>query len=540
MKNDPREQFGLLRLAWTLCVGLAPMVLQVALLLFGLGVVWWVQSTPQPSRLAYLLVLVPLLAELGFSYEFEIRARGHGLAVKLGLAARLLFAGCVGFLFVVVPLRLKGTWDNWFVQDLAQSFRFLQLVWGYSPLVAVGLGLLCVWAYVRWTVRRRQARLTTTVILPGLATFLLFLLLYHFPHLSLRGMSGVRPDFVTRVWKPAHADHQIPREVMVTPDERFAVATFGSTFPMDASDPPPNDLGLNPVRCDPPMRMECRRNLALIDLQTGSTRTWSMPMTRRFFSEDPQRVFVLPYRISELLDLRIDGAVYKHPLPEVVDGQPFDEINFVYYAADLGRVYLANGNNPVILAWDARQERVDKTLQLAGWNRLALGDVLLSIARSPSRERLYVSVKADHPQIVEIEEASLRPVRSFTPAGYDVQVSPDERSIYSASFLTGEIWRFDADTLRLEATLPAPVQSRRIAFSPDGAQLVAASYLTGEVVVYDAKSNRKMRSFYVAPRLEGLSIAGGGLYLLSADGLFRVPLAVLREPEAPPAGEVSR
>jgi DNA-binding beta-propeller fold protein YncE len=530
MKNDSGPPSTALRLAARVAVGVAPIGLQVALLFFGLAVVRWIQATDAPSPFFYLLALIPPFAELWFSYAFEIRERGVRIPVVVGAAVRVLFAAFVGFLFVVVPLRLKGTWDNWFVQDLAQSPRFLQLVWGYSPLAAVALGAMCAWAYLRWTVRRRQARLTTTVLLPGVATFLLFLLLYHFPHLSLRGPRGVRPDFVTQVWTPAHADHRIPREVVVSPDERFAVATFGSTFPMDASDPPANELRLNPVRCDPPMRMECRRNLALIDLESGTTRTWSMPMTRRFFSEDPQRTFVLPYRISELLDLRIDGTIRKHPLPALVDGQPFDEVNFVYYAADLGRVYLANGNNPVVLVWDARAERVEKALQLAGWNRLALGDVLLSIARSRSRGRLYVSAKADHPQIVEIDEAGLQPLRSFTPAGYDVQVSPDEKSIFSASFLTGEIWRFDSESLRLEATLPAPVQSRRISFSPDGTQLFAASYLTGELVVYDTRTNRKVRSFYVAPRLEGMSVAGGGLYLLSAEGLFRVPLAVLKEP----------
>jgi sugar lactone lactonase YvrE len=129
---------------------------------------------------------------------------------------------------------------------------------------------------------------------------------------------------------------------------------------------------------------------------------------------------------------------------------------------------------------------------------------------------------------VEIDERDMKPLRSFDggPA-FDIQLSPDEKSLYTASFLSGEIRRFDADSLRLEAVLPAPLQCRRIAFSPDGGLLFAASYVSGEVQVYDTRDNRAIQSFYVGRRLEGLDAQGNGLYVLSAEGLFRIPLDAL-------------
>jgi hypothetical protein len=52
--------------------------------------------------------------------------------------------------------------------------------------------------------------------------------------------------------------------------------------------------------------------------------------------------------------------------------------------------------------------------------------------------------------------------------------------------------------------------------------------VTGEVTVYDAATNMSVDSFYVGPRLEGMHVTRAALYLLSAEGLFRVPLDVVR------------
>lgn len=532
---DGKTEAASARALDSLIGAVAPFAFHVGLIVYGLCVTRWVlHAEASPGRLLMGLALLPPIAELAFTRAYEVPVRGYQPAVLVGLAARLLFAVLVGYVFVLVPMQLKGTWNNWFVQDLAESPKFLRIVWWYSPTAASMLALACAAAYGWWTVRRRQGRLTTTTLLPGVATVILFVLLYYFPTASIRGGSGTRPDFVARVWEPASSDHHIPRELMVTQDERYAVATFGSTFPLASADPPPNELRLG-RRCDPPNFAECRRNLALIDLTTGATRSWSMTIARRFHSEANDRMFVAPYRLQSLIELRLDGAVLTHPLPQSVGGYPFDEVNDTYYAADTGRVYMANGNNPVVLAWNVTTGRVDDARQLAGWNGLSLGDVPMSIARNRSRARLYVTVKAAHSQVVELDERDLKPLRSLPLLGYDVEVSPDEDSIYVASFLDGKIWRLDADTLELEATFDAPVQCRRIGFSPDGTQLFAASYLTGELVVFDATTGKRLDSFYVGRRLEGMHVAGGGLYLLSAEGMFRVPLEALKgRADAPP------
>ena len=151
--------------------------------------------------------------------------------------------------------------------------------------------------------------------------------------------------------------------------------------------------------------------------------------------------------------------------------------------------------------------RFDPPLPLAGWNGIDSGDSSISLARSRSRHRLYVMVKSEPHVIAELDETTLAPLRSIKPApdAFDIEITPDEAHLYMASFLTGHILRYNTDTLALEATLDAPVQCRRIALLPRRRLLFAASYPTGELVVYDTRTDERRDSFFVAPRLEGMS-----------------------------------
>jgi DNA-binding beta-propeller fold protein YncE len=506
-----------------------PLGLQIGIAACYLSIAEWIRQQPaSPGRVAMLLALPPFFAEIAFTRVFEVRALGYRRSVLVGFAGRLLVTALLGYLYVVFPILCKGTINNWFCENLRAVPRFVGMLWFSSPAAAIVLGLACAAAYVWWTVRRRKGRLSTTVIFPCVATFALFLLLYQYPSSALRGITGTRPEFVARVWTASHPDFRYPREVMVTPDETQAVATFGSTWPLDYSDLAPNNLDLDPIRCDPNGQnpAECRRNLALIDLNTGATQAWTMPITRRFYSESfVDRAFVVPWHIHYVLQLDLNGTVHKYPLPEAFGGERLQEVNVSYHASDVGRVYLVHGNNPVLLSWDERKRQPGQALSLVGWNGISLGDSVGGITRSRSRKRLYLTLHGDVSMNVEVDEVTLTPLRSFQPGvAADIEISPDEKSLYAASFLTGEIWRFDVDTLEHVQTLDAPVQCRRISFSPDGALLFAAAYLTGELVVYDTRTGLKRDSFYVAPRLEGMHVTAGGLYLLSAEGLYRIPL----------------
>ncbi len=513
-------------------LGLAPIAWIAATVAYYSWVAHRLLET-SPGMVAALLALPPVVGEIAFTRLFEVPRHGWSRGVRAGLLARLLFAAVLAYLFVWIPLTWRETTDGrWFAQDISTAPLFFRIVWLASPVPSWALGGLCAGAYVAWTVRRRRARFVTTIVLPAVATAALFVLMYQFPAAAIRRIGKSRPAFATLVWRADQPEHRFTREVMVTADERLAVATFGSSFPVDTDDPAPNELELG-GRCDPNGRDpgECRRNLALIDLDTGTTRrVWSMTVTRRFWSETGQRFFVAPWNLSALLDLQLDGSIRKYALPAEIGGRPLREINHTYYAADVHRVYMTNNNNPVVLAWDVDAARLAGAVEFTGWRHVHGGDSTIHLARSRSRQRLYVMIKSDPHVIAEVDEHTLTPTRGIMPApdAYDIEISPDETTLWTSSFFTEEIARFDVDTLTRQATLHGALQSRRIALSPDGAQLFAASYVTGELLVFDTRTNEEVERFYVAPRLEGMHVAARNLYLLSADGLYRIPLAALR------------
>lgn len=515
-----------------------PILLQVAIVSYYLAIAEWIRAQPAaPQQMAMLLALPPFLAEMAFTRLCEVRTFGYRPGVLMGCAGRIFVLLILSYAYVVYPIQAKGTVDNWLCENLRSVPQFLRILWLSSPNAALGLGTVCVASYLWWTGRRRKYRLVTTIILPALATIVLFFFLYQFPASALRGVAGTRPAFVTRAWAASHPDFRYPREVMVTPDDTRAVATFGSTWPMDYDDLAPNNLDLDPLRCDPNGQnpTECRRNLVLIDLKTGASKTWTTPIGRRFYSESiTDRVFVVPWHVHDVLELTLEGTVTKNPIPATFGGERLEEVNVAYHAPDVGRVYLIHGNNPVLLSWDERRRQVGPILSLVGWHGIALGDSIMSITRSPSRKRLYLTIHGDVTMIAEVDEETMTPMRSIESGGaFDIQMSPDDRSFYAAAFFSGDIWRHDPDTLERVATLDAPVQCRRIGFSLDGSLLFAAAYLTGDLVVYDTRSGAKVDAFYVAPRLEGMHVTSSALYLLSAEGLYRVPMAELQRRAAP-------
>ena len=81
----------------------------------------------------------------------------------------------------------------------------------------------------------------------------------------------------------------------------------------------------------------------------------------------------------------------------------------------------------------------------------------------------------------------------------------------------------DAESLKIIGKIDAPFHVRKLEFSADGKFLYAGSYLGGDVVVYEVSSSKRLGSFYVTPRIEGLSATKKYLYAAGAGGLFRIP-----------------
>lgn|GEM_PF-2678508 len=494
---------------------------------------------------AFVAAAPLLIFETAATGLLEARRQGWRPQVKAGLAGRCLFLTALAYLFFGMTLRAKGT-PAIFTHWIGLWPGHALFCWRASPLPAACAGGLLILVYARLTIRRRLFRLSTTVLLPGLATLLLFGLFYFYPASPLRTWGERRPPAVERIFpheRYAGLDQALGgqrvffgRDLAVPPDDSWVMASLGATYTGRVFGPGPND----------------QPNLIWADLRGARYRVFRGGAVHRFSSGCPDRIYFAPWNGARLFAYR-PGADAPEPidLPPEVLGRPVREIYSVCNDCRRGRVYIANNLNPALFVWDSVRRRLERTLPLAGVAGLEMGDNLWLVKRNPFKKTLLL-LMFERYNIVELDEESLEPrkfvafpkaadlpwsfetaldlaLSAFIPlspgTAMDLALSPDGRFLYAPSYYASGILKLDAETLAVVGRLPSPaMQCRRLEFSPDGRWLFAGSYMRGTVIVYDAAADRAVLSFYVTPKVEALFATKRYLYILGAEGIFRVAL----------------
>jgi hypothetical protein len=389
-----------------------------------------------------------------------------------------------------------------------------------SPVLSAVLMTGAASLFVGLTVLRGRWRLTTTALVPGALTLAMFQLFYFYPGSPARLEFRARSPEAERVFPAADLTGNVPlagstlfaRDLHVLGDEQTVVATFGRTFSL---------LGF--IEVDTP-------SLVQLDLGRRTYATMTTPVIRRFQSSCDERLFMSPWWGSRLLEVAPSTrAVSEHVLPSRVNGFPIDEITFVFNDCARGRAYVANNRNPVIFAWDTRRGALDRTVNLVGKRGIRLGDSIGDLVANPATNRLYLGMFGTW-HLVELDAETLEPTRALRLDAdlWDTSVSPDGAFLYVSAWFRGRIWKVDARTLEVVARFDVPPHCRRVQATPDGNALVVASYLTGEVLGLDARTGEVLRRMYVAPKPEGLFVSAHFAWVSASDGIYRIPLAVLR------------
>lgn len=494
------------------------------------------------SYLLYLLPLpawaaaaaaVPLLVlEYAATRKLEAKRLGPGPLVWLPMAGRMLVLLLLSVLFFLFPITAHGRPDIF--APLVGLWHFVGWIMLYAnPLPAAVLLALIGTAYWALVYRRSAFRLTVTLLLPAAGAAALFSLLYFYPGGPLRELRS-RPAGLEKIFpaegyagadgEPWPAGTLYPHEVYAAPDDSWAALSFGATFGRDAAPRP---------------------TFAWVDLLRPEFRAFHEgSQVRRFSSECPGRLYFAPWHAPYLLEY-VPGAdsLRRLPLPAVLGGWPVEELFAVHNAC--GKVYAVNNLNPALFALDGSGKLL-KSLSLHEAGLIGNGAVVFQVKRNPRRRTLLVSLYGQDPaakpgfwrlmwfmhwigvqpgrRILEFDENTLQLTGASDPsrAFMDLALSPDGRRLYAPSVFTQDIYMLDAENLKIIGKIDAPFHVRKLEFSADGKFLYAGSYLGGDVVVYEVSSSKRLGSFYVTPRIEGLSATKKYLYAAGAGGLFRI------------------
>ena len=477
---------------------------------------------------------LPLLAfEYAATRLIEARRLGPGPAVWRPMAARLAFLLALSALFFLYPIFAFGQ-ASIFAPLIGLWLFVLLRTWLASPFPAAICGLGIAAAYWLLTFRRAAFRLTVTMLLPGASAVALFLLLYFFPfgplrefHRSPAELEKVFPaaGYLSPKNEPWRERVMFTHDLYVDPGDAWAAISFGATIGR-TNDLPPTFAWVNLLR--PEFKP-----------------FYENTQVRRFSSETPAKLYFAPWHGHELVEY-VPGAdtVKRIQLPASVAGWPVEELFSVYNSGS--RVYAVNNLNPALFELDA-SGRVLRTVSLVKAGLVDVGGVVFQLKRNPRKKTLLISLYGRDPsvrtdfrrlvcftnflgvlpgrRVFELDEKTLELVNASDPSKVflDLALSPDGRRIYASSIFTHDIYKLDAENLKITGVMRAPFHVRKLQFSADGKYLYAGSYLDGNVVVYDVASSEKLGAFYVTPRVEAMGATKKYLYIAGAGGLFRIP-----------------
>ena len=96
--------------------------------------------------------------------------------------------------------------------------------------------------------------------------------------------------------------------------------------------------------------------------------------------------------------------------------------------------------------------------------------------------------------------------------------------VLATSVEAGQIWRFDAKTLRPKPPIDTVFGARGLALDAPRDLLLVSSFLTNQVDVIDLKTQRSLRRYRLGPWMRDIMVLSdeGVAYIASRYGVYRL------------------
>lgn len=399
------------------------------------------------------------------------------------------------------------------------AFHFAGIVFQSRPGLLVIFVPMWILAYYYIVVRHRRLRLTVTLAVPillGIATLRVFYddLLGGVSKkqvLSQPGVEIVFPRESLANYDRNATDLEIwrfPRTISMDERRGKVYAGYGSTFFSNIQMPPTlleYDLHLRAVRY----------------LVTGG-------QMRDFATRpDEDRIYLTCWGCKDILE--VDKREFQVSRRIDIDSGRYADVwepMGTYYLRETETLFIANSQDPMLIKFDLRKDRVVGVIDLKENGMVDRGGGFWNLQYSYRSKKLYLLPMPARTSVIEIDPVRFEITRhaGLPDWGSALALDDDRGFLYVQEFFGRTIWEMNMDDFTVTGRFRSPLHSRQIAVDGRHDRLYALGWASGNLVAIDRKTGEWVSEIWVGNKPHGLRLTDEHAYVLSTLGLIRLPL----------------
>jgi PQQ enzyme repeat len=423
-----------------------------------------------------------------------------------------------------------------------EFYVFAFVLW--RSMLPYTLAAIVLWLAAHYviTVRLGRFRLATTVMLPLLLTFSLFLHQFHFGGLGGRDAAAIAaqpgvtailtpdelsaivarghgrsPDFIMNDGSPTAADRLVtvkyqPRGILFDPVTGRCTLFFGCTYCSDS------DRSVFPV-------------IVQKDLAAGTFRYVLGDVNIRQVDADARDLFIAPWKspfvfVTDRNDLNVRRR-FPAKLDRVLEQwEPMSVLKDV--AAD--RLYVGNEMHPALASYALPSGELLGYLDLQREGYIPTGGTAYTIVQSPTTRRLYFIGLPGNSDILEVDPDRLVVTRTLDlhdPLGTALILDDAKGKLYYQSGIWDNLYEIDISTWKVTRTYSGEFHARRLRLDPLRPVIYILGYASGRVTALNLTTGRHLWRVKVGGRAHGMALAEDALYVHTMAGAFRLELPTI-------------
>ncbi|MFH1415684.1 MAG: hypothetical protein ABIH89_06335 [Elusimicrobiota bacterium] len=473
-------------------------------------------------NIIYILLFIPIIFyEAAIDRIFSVnevdgfRQYNTG-SKKIRLWGKIFFWLVPYFLAVLVMPNdfAANRWLEFFFLSILPNLRFIYKAESYVTAL-----FFLVWAifYYSVTLRKRRFRILSSLVIPGVFTYLLF---YHYYFMGGVGEASIsrvekqpgvsvfysgddfpRQDYYHYIrWREDYRLH--PRDLHIDIQQNAIYANYANTYGRSSALATPNILR--------------------IDLNTKETKYYMGYYARIIETSSPD-IIVSPWfkRKIYILDKNDLSVIREFSCQDNI--YPWETSN-IHYDDEHRFIYIANDMQAALLKYDYATGTLLGKLQP---DEFKFGGAFWHIEISRLTGMMYLTGLGTKEELFEIDTDSMKIIRSLDLVKYGISAMllDDENGLlYLQDGDTDKLYELELETFNVKRVIEGDVHSRLMCLDTKRGIIYILSFFYGRISAVSIESGQKLWSLKVGAKPDGLVLYEDILYVNSMTGIIKIDL----------------